>query len=94
MNEMQGINGYPKLRMVGPPPAARPGAPPEGRHAGAAKQDRVEISQVAQFMSEISQMPQIRQEKVDEIRQMLADDSYDVDGRLSEALDRFLEEYT
>ena len=47
---------------------------------------------MARFLSRISALPEIRTEKVDAVRQALENGSYDVEGRLSEALDQFLEE--
>ena len=91
MNKIQGINGY-----IGPPSVqsqnssdsagARPLFEPES------KDDRVEISQLSRFMSEISAMPEIRSKKVEQIRQSITQGTYDVNSKLSEALNRFLEE--
>lgn len=45
-------------------------------HAGALR-DHVEISPLGQMLDGIGQLPEIRQEKVDEIRRQLAADSYE-----------------
>ena len=55
--------------------------------------DRVEISERAQLLSRISELPEIRQEKVDEIRQQLSNGTYDYKGKLSDALDTMMQEY-
>jgi len=55
--------------------------------------DRVEISNVARFLSQIASMPDIRPEKVEALRNALLQGNYDVDTRFSQALDRFLDEY-
>ena len=57
-------------------------------------EDQVEISERARFLSKIAAMPDIRQEKVDMIRQQLAEGSYDIDGKLSTALDKLFAEET
>ncbi|MBN2843690.1 MAG: flagellar biosynthesis anti-sigma factor FlgM [Sedimentisphaerales bacterium] len=54
--------------------------------------DQVEISQRAMILSKISELPDIRQEKVDQLRKQLADGSYDIDSKLSLAFDKFFEE--
>ena len=92
MNNIDRINGYGQLPMVGQSPgqgaeSVKPTGPTETRG------DQVEISQNALWLSKISQLPDIRAEKVEQIRQGLADGSYDIDGKLSEALDRLLEEH-
>ena len=93
MNNIQGINGYGGPPVVGPQSQGRggvnqPTAMPKG------SSDKVEISPVAQFLSKIAEMPDIRPEKVESIRQALAEGSYDIDGKVPAALDRLFEEYS
>ena len=93
MNNINGINGY------GGPSAIRPPYPegtPPGRSsaAPAAEQsDQVEISPIAHWLQKIALLPEIRRDKVEAVRQALAEGTYDVEGKLSIALDRLLEEY-
>lgn len=54
--------------------------------------DAVEISDRALILSKISQLPDIRQEKVEQLRKQLANGSYDVEGKLSVAIDKLFEE--
>ena len=93
MNNIRGINSYmgPQAIRAGSNSASKADVTPTGSATG--KEDKVEISQIAHFLNKISQMPDIRQEKVDEIRKALADGSYDIDGKLPLALDSFLEDY-
>lgn len=95
MNNINSINSYSKLGSVNPtkPSASENGqaAPPQASQNGG-KADQVEISPAARFLSQISQMPDIRFEKVEQIRQELADGSYDIDGKISQALDNMIEE--
>jgi flagellar biosynthesis anti-sigma factor FlgM len=57
------------------------------------KSDQVEISQMARLMGKIADLPEIRTDKVNTIRQQLADGSYDMESKLPIALDRMLNEY-
>ena len=57
-------------------------------------EDQVEISDKAKYLSQLSDMPDIRQEKVDQIRQQLVNGTYDIDGKLPMALDKLFAEET
>lgn len=93
MSGIRGINGSGHLRGITPPLAANstnrtaPSAP------GLSDGDEVEISQTAQFLSRAASLPEIRYDKVSQIRSELAQNTYDVEGKLSEALDRLLDEH-
>jgi negative regulator of flagellin synthesis FlgM len=54
--------------------------------------DHVEISPLGQMLDGIGQMPEIRHEKVDEIRRQIAANTYETPEKLELALDRMLEE--
>jgi len=60
-------------------------------HAGSPR-DHVEISPLGQMLDGIGQLPEIRQERVDEIRQQLSAGSYESTEKLEVAVDRLLEE--
>jgi negative regulator of flagellin synthesis FlgM len=60
-------------------------------HAGSPR-DHVEISPLGQMLDGIGQLPEIRQEKVDEIRRQLSAGSYESSEKLDVAVDRLLEE--
>ena len=93
MNNINGINGYHGPPAVGSSPTVGAGSQDEPSHTVVGPQDdQVEISQIARFLSHISALPEIRTEKVESVRQALENGTYDVEGRLSEALDQFLEE--
>ena len=93
MNDIQGINGSGGLHIIKPQMAPHNAQPPltPSLHVDS---DRVEISDVARFLNKVAALPEIRSEKVDQIRQALAENRYDVEGRLSESLDRLVDEYT
>jgi flagellar biosynthesis anti-sigma factor FlgM len=71
------------------PASARPAA--ELQTAGAI-QDEVQISDAGQFVDQARQLPDIRADRVREIRDALASGTYDVDSRLDLALSRLLDE--
>lgn len=92
MSNINSINRYSGVSAIRPDSPAK-AASSSGGGASEPQGDRVEISPVAQFLSKIAEMPDIRTEKVEEVRQALASGTYDIEGKLPEALDRFLEEY-
>jgi len=49
-------------------------------------EDRVEVSQLATYLSKLNQLPSIRHELVSSVREQLAAGTYDVDGKLDEAI--------
>ena len=60
-------------------------------HAGGPR-DHVEISPLGQMLDGIGQLPEIRSERVEEIRRQLAVDRYETPEKLELALDRLLDE--
>jgi len=60
-------------------------------HAGTPR-DQVEISPLGQMLDGISQLPEIRQERVEEIRRQIAAGAYETPEKLEVAVDRLLEE--
>ena len=93
MNKIQQINGYGQLPAIGkqsqveidknvPTPSAQKG------------QDQVQISDMANYLNEIAKLPEVRTDKVQAIKQALAEGTYDIEGKLSTALDKFLDEYS
>ena len=60
-------------------------------HVGAPR-DHVEISPLGQMLDGISRLPEIRHEKVEEIRRQIASGSYESPAKLELALDRMIDE--
>ena len=96
MNNIPRINNYGQIPPMGGSPAGRDG----GGLGSAGKTsksppgaDKVEISFQAQLMGKIAMMPEVRSEKVDEVRQSLAMGTYDIEGKLSTAVERFIDDY-
>jgi len=77
MSNINSINRYSGVSAIRPDSPAK-AASSSGGGASEPQGARVEISPV---------------EIVEEVRQALASGTYDIDGKLPEALDRFLEEY-
>ncbi len=60
-------------------------------HAGTPR-DHVEISPLGQMLDGISRLPDIRHEKVAEIRSQIASGTYETPAKLEMALDRMIDE--
>ncbi|MBI1901357.1 MAG: flagellar biosynthesis anti-sigma factor FlgM [Planctomycetia bacterium] len=77
-----------------PAPALAPAAQPAAQapSAPARQPDELALSDVGQLVARVQEMPEIRAEKVAEIRAQLAAGAYDVDGKLETALNRLLDE--
>ena len=93
MNNINGVNGYTGPQAIQPPTAngsnqAR--SAPKPSKGG----DQVEISPIAKYLQKIATMPEIRTEKVAQIRQALNHGDYDVERHLDQAIDNFIQENT
>ncbi len=62
-------------------------------HAGLPR-DQVEISPLGQMLDGIGRLPEIRHEKVEELRRQIATGSYETADKLESALDRILDEFS
>jgi negative regulator of flagellin synthesis FlgM len=60
-------------------------------HAGTPR-DQVEISPLGRMLDGISRLPEIRHERVEEIRQQIAAGTYETPEKLELALDRLFDE--
>lgn len=67
------------------PQAQRPTSPAAGG-------DQVDISSAAQLMSKLNDIPDIRADRVQSIRQAIANGTYETDDKLDGAVDRLLDE--
>jgi hypothetical protein len=56
--------------------------------------ENVNNTPLGQVLKRIAALPEVRQEKILDVRRRLADGRYDLNGRLDMALDRVLEELT
>lgn len=54
--------------------------------------DQLELSEAGQIASRLSEMPEIRADRVAEIRAAIADGTYETEEKLAAAVDRLLDE--
>ena len=75
---------YPRLAefTIDAGPAVRAGTP----------RDHVEISPLGQMLDGISRLPEIRHEKVEEVRRQIAAGTYETPEKLDVAMDRLCDE--
>ena len=68
--------------------------PPEATRVDRATggSDEVEISSAARLLDAVRNLPEIRQDRVREIREAIAEGTYETDEKLQIALERLLEE--
>ena len=78
-------------QSVGPPHAARISRPAEPI-AGAPIQDELQISDAGRLVEKVHELPEIRQDRVDQIRAQIADGTYETEEKLQIALGRLLDE--
>ena len=76
---------------VGPPHAARV-SKPSAPDAGGPIQDELHISDEARLLDKVHDLPEVRQERIDQIRQQIAAGTYETEEKLRVALGRLLDE--
>ena len=54
--------------------------------------DRVEISELAAFLSRLAELPEDRAQKVVEVRQQIANGTYETSDKLDQAVERLMQE--
>lgn len=75
--------GAPHSSRTASPAAASPSQP---------IQDELQLSDAAQFVEQVQQLPDIRQDRVAQIRAQIASGNYETDEKLNIALGRLLDE--
>ena len=78
-------------QSVGPPHSSRVAKPASPNHPGPI-QDELEISDVGRFVEQVRDLPEVRQDRINEIRAKIADGTYETDEKLDIALGRLLNE--
>jgi negative regulator of flagellin synthesis FlgM len=63
-----------------------------GSTGSSAVSDQLDISSAGQFLDKISQMPDIRQDRVSQLRAAIAQGNYETDDKLSGAISGLLDE--
>ncbi len=88
--EVQGPGGVSGPGRLEPQNAPSPGADATGDAAKSA--DRVEISEHAKLLEQLSQIPSIRTEKIDELRKLIESGQYETPERIEVAIRKLMEE--
>jgi len=83
---LHGIHG------VVAPQGAGPARGPEGPVSPGAPRDELSLSDVGPFVEMARGLPEIREERVAELRAALAEGTYDVESKLDLAISRLLDE--
>lgn len=87
---------YGPTHLHGAQPLNAPHAPrssqPAARTESTSFNDSVEISDAGRLAEQMSQIPDIRQDRVNAIRTQIANGTYETDAKMSVALDRLLDE--
>lgn len=78
-------------QSVGPPHSSRVAKPAQPDYSGSI-QDELEISDAGRMVDRVREMPEIRQERVDQIRDQIAAGTYETDAKLEIALGRLMDE--
>ncbi|MFH1923734.1 MAG: flagellar biosynthesis anti-sigma factor FlgM [Planctomycetota bacterium] len=76
---------------IGPPHASRASRPGPPDRPGQI-QDELEISDAARLVDRVRELPEVRQDRIDQIRAEIAADTYETDEKIEIALGRFLDE--
>ena len=76
---------------IGAPHTSRLSQPPAPAQTGAV-QDELSISEAGQLIDKVGQLPEIRQDRVNQIRAQIADGTYETADKLEIALGRLLDE--
>ena len=77
--------------LTGPRGASSPQGVNPAQHSAAAS-DEVQISDAGSFIDQARNLPEIRAEKVQQIRSALSDGTYDVEAKLDLTVNRLLDE--
>ncbi|MBC8203680.1 MAG: flagellar biosynthesis anti-sigma factor FlgM [Planctomycetes bacterium] len=73
-------------------PEATTGTAASSNVEAAATADRVEFSEHAQILEKVHQLPEVRQDKIDAIKDALANNTYLTNDKLDTAVNRMIDE--
>ncbi len=88
--EIQGPSGISGPNRIEPQKISAARA--EKTELSAAVGDRAEISETAQLLSRLAEVPDIRMEKVEELRQIISTGRYESLEKIEKAVERLMEE--
>lgn len=77
-------------QSIAQPHGIRPSSAPAS--GGTTVTDELDISTAGQYVDQARDLPEIRQDRVDAIRQQIANGTYETADKLDAALDRLLDE--
>lgn len=86
---------YGSAQLHGAQPLAQPHSVrtnPVGQSDPAQVTDELNLSTTGTFVDQVHQFPEIRQERVDALRQAISQGTYETHGKLDQALSRLLDE--
>ena len=78
-------------QSIAAPHGARP-AQPMTRPEAAQIADEVDISEAARLAEQVQQMPEMREDRVEAVRQQIAAGTYETSDKLNAAVERLLDE--
>ncbi len=78
-------------QSIGSPHASRPSRPVSSADASRIN-DELQISDAARIADQVRDLPDIRQDRVNAIRQQIAAGTYETDGKVDVAVSRLLDE--
>jgi len=78
-------------QSIGAPHTSRLSQPQAPSQPGAI-QDELQISDAGQLVDQVRQLPEIRQDRVDQVRAAIAEGTYETDEKLEVAVGRLLDE--
>ena len=78
-------------QSIGAPHGAR-AAQPMTRPEAAQIADEVDISEAARLVEQVQQMPEMREDRVEAVRQQIAAGTYETSDKLNAAVERLLDE--
>jgi anti-sigma28 factor (negative regulator of flagellin synthesis) len=90
--EITPTNQTSSAQRVGQKPPVTHGPAPGTNLTGAQAVDRVELSPVAMFASRIRAIPDMRHEKIAELKKLISSGKYETPQKIEKAAERFLKE--
>ena len=90
--QIHGLGQVHGPQQVKAPHTQQPSRPVDAPRGDNINIDQLDISPEADLVSRARELPEIRQDRVNDIRQQIASGAYETDAKLDAALDRLLDE--
>ncbi len=75
-------------------PAVRPSRPQASADTTTRGEDQVELSNKAQYLSKIADLPDVRQDLIESVRAAIDDGTYESDEKIDTAINNLIEDIT